>query len=160
MTSDPSTAPATDISASDAPSISAEIDNEINKPSYAANVPWPVRPTPDINYDFVVLMYLAGSSLAFFFFILERQILAPLLVNQNISDLDQEGNTVEDEDAINNDKSSEGSWGVEQWKEFARGMEGMYVIFVAFVPCLLWSLVVRYYWMKELQLENREKKEN
>ena len=50
------------------------------------------------------------------------------------------------------------------WKEFAKGMEGMYFIFLPFIPCFLWSLIVRYFWMKETQKKYvaivEKKKEN
>ena len=55
-----------------------------------------------------------------------------------------------------NDDTEEGG---DAWKEFAKGMEGMYFIFVPFIPCLLWGLVVRYYWLKETKV-SQEKKAN
>lgn len=96
-------------------------------------------------------MYLAGSALAAFFFILERCILAPLLVEQSAP------NTTTDSTIANNGDTA-GAQDGEQWKEFARGMEGMYVVFVPFAPCLIWSLVVRYFWIKETKILEEEKK--
>lgn len=118
-----------------------------------SHVPWPVRPSPGINYDFVSMMYLGGSIIAFFFYVLEKQILAPLLEGDGVG----EGKTV----SVFNESSagdSDGTDGDEEpWKEFAKGMEGMYLIFVPFVPCLLWGLVVRYYWMKENKVSQDKK---
>lgn len=103
------------------------------------HIPWPVRPSSGINYDFVVSLYLGGCALAFLFFMLEKQLLAPLLGGDedstNISDGADGGEDTEKE--------------VDPWKEFAKGMQGMYVVFAPFLLCLPWSLVVRYYWMRE-----------
>lgn len=126
-------------------------------PSSFSNVPWPVRPSPGINYNFVSIMYLAGLSLAILFYTLEKQILAPLLEDEgdNADNVVNESNESSDVGAIN-DATEEGG---DAWKEFAKGMEGMYFIFVPFIPCLLWSLIVRYYWLKETMV-SQEKKEN
>ena len=52
------------------------------------HVPWPVRPSPGINYDFVSILYFIGCTLALSFYILETQILAPLLLNSKSDDDD------------------------------------------------------------------------
>ena len=126
------------------------------------NVPWPVRPSVGINYNFVVLMYTVGSIIAVFFYLLEKQVLDPLLVEQDISD---NNNTLQSNDNDIKDTEIEGDEGgddINSWKEFARGMAGMYVIFVPFIPCLIWSFVVRYYWLKETNNNSitRGKKDN
>ncbi|KAL7470983.1 hypothetical protein ACHAXS_011276 [Conticribra weissflogii] len=125
---------------------------DIGPESAFSKVPWPVRPTPGINYDFIALMYLGGSALAAFFFVLEKYILAPLLVEQSAP------NSTMDATIANGDTlpAQDG----EQWKEFARGMEGMYVVFIPFAPCLIWSLIVRYFWIKEAKILEEEKKKN
>ena len=110
-----------------------------------------MRPSPGINYDFVVIMYLVGSGIALLFFLLETQILAPLMEddqtkNNTLGELNNQGESGGEEES--------------PWKEFAKGMEGMHLIFIPFIPCLLWSLIVRYYWMKETKLAAKEKKEN
>mmetsp|Transcript_24251 Transcript_24251/g.51195 ORF Transcript_24251/g.51195 Transcript_24251/m.51195 type:complete len:158 (+) Transcript_24251:73-546(+) len=133
------------------PSLPPTSDIDIVSELAFSNVPWPVRPTPGINYDFVALMYLGGSALAAFFFVLERYILAPLLVEQS-----PPNSTTDSTIASNGDTA--GAQDGEQWKEFARGMEGMYVVFVPFAPCLIWSLVVRYFWIKETKILEEEKK--
>ena len=121
------------------------------------NVPWPVRPSRGINYDFVAMMYLAGSGIAIFFLLLEKQILAPLLLEDENND--NSGNNISSfEDTI--EEGTEDGEDINPWKEFAKGMEGMYVIFIPFIPCLLWSLVVRYYWLKETDIESRKKKDD
>ena len=89
-------------------------------------------------------MYVAGSAIALLFYILEKQ-LATLLE-------EDEGNTTiskSDESGDADDGSNEE--GGDPWKEFAKGMTGMHFIFDPFIPCLLWSLIVRYYWLREGQ---------
>mmetsp|Transcript_29614 Transcript_29614/g.61820 ORF Transcript_29614/g.61820 Transcript_29614/m.61820 type:complete len:151 (-) Transcript_29614:1062-1514(-) len=120
------------------------------------NVPWPVRPSPGINYNFVAIMYIAGSSLALLFYTLEKVILAPLLEEQ---DSDDENSLVGSNESINVGENDDTEEGGDAWEEFAKGMEGMYFIFVPFIPCLLWSLIVRYYWLKETTVSH-EKKDN
>ena len=116
-----------------------------------SHVPWPVRPRDGINYDFVATLYLIGSTLALLFYLLETKILAPLLV---------ENDSVDAAASNENTGTDENGEGGNAWKEFATGMQGMYFIFVPFVPCLLWSLVVRYFWMKETKKTSIDKKEN
>ena len=119
------------------------------------NVPWPVRPSPGINYNFVASMYLSGTAIAVLFYLLEKQILAPLLAgdDEEISDK----YSIEGGDA---GESNDLGGGGDAWKEFARGMLGMHFIFDPFIPCLFWSLIVRHYWLKETDLSSQEKKEN
>ena len=109
------------------------------------NVPWPVRPRDGINYDFVATLYLIGSALALAFYLLETKILAPLLFEGN-NDADTTlTHSNGSENTINDGEEGNGN----AWKEFASGMQGMYFIFLPFMPCLLWSLVVRHFWIKE-----------
>lgn len=81
--------------------------------------------------------------------------MAPLLVENN------------DDDVATTANASDSTTGTENsgedgnaWKEFANGMQGMYFIFAPFVPCLLWSLIVRYFWMKETKKTSLDKKDN
>merc|ERR1719253_2146332 len=102
-------------------------------------------------------MYLAGSALALFFFILEKQILAPLLLEDEVPN---ENNTLSESNEISDaGESGDTEEGGDSWKEFAKGMEGMHFIFVPFIPCLLWSLVVRHYWLRDTNVASQEKKE-
>ena len=120
------------------------------------HVPWPIRPSPGINYDFVSTLYFIGCMLALSFYILETQILAPLLLSSNSDDgsdnnvadstIDTTKNNESDDSGSSEESSSDEG---NAWKEFAKGMEGMYFIFLPFIPCFLWSLIVRYFWMKE-----------
>ena len=115
-----------------------------------ARVPWPVRPSPGINYNFVAGMYLAGSALALLFLALDINYnLAPLLVES------EDGG-----DALASHANSGAGEGeaASTWKEFTKGMEGMHLIFLPFLPCLLWSLAVRHFWLMETA--SREKKDN
>ena len=148
-----------------AESISISQDDASNKSNTIElitfnNVPWPVRPSVGINYNFVVLMYTVGSIIAVFFYLLEKQVLDPLLVEGSSSD---NNNTLQSNDIKDSEiKGEEGGEDANPWKEFARGMAGMYVIFVPFIPCLIWSFVVRYYWLKETNNNSitRGKKDN
>lgn len=119
------------------------------------HVPWPVRPSPGINYNFVATMYLSGTAIAALFYLLEKHILAPLLAGDD--EKRDDTSSIDDSDA---GKSNNVEGGGDAWKEFARGMSGMHFIFDPFIPCLFWSLIVRYYWLKGSDLSSQEKKEN
>lgn len=141
---------------------SADDDLVVSVPpaSLFAKVPWLVRPSPGINYNFVVYMYLAGSVLASLLFLLEKQILEPLLLagdhdNDHDNDIIATNHT-----STNESDNAESEDGGDAWKEFAKGMQGMHFIFDPFVPCLFWSLIVRYHWLKKTTSECQEKKEN
>lgn len=121
------------------------------------NVPWPVRPSPGINYNFVTIMYLSGSAIALLFYTLETQMLrSPSETDENDIDISLTNQSVDD---VTGGEGNGDEEGVNPWAEFAKGLEGMHLIFVPFIPCLLWSLIVRYYWLKETKI-SREKKGN
>ena len=145
-------------SSSNAPDNITTTKHTTNTVTTFNNVPWPVRPSQGINYNFVAMMYLAGSGIAIFFLLLEKQILAPLLLEDENNNNSGNNVSLEDE-AVVEDETEDGD-DINPWKEFAKGMEGMYVIFIPFIPCLLWSLVVRYYWLKETNIESRKKKDD
>ena len=156
----------TSSSQEDAPSISDEPSTQKNtQESDFNNVPWPIRPSPGINYNFVVIMYITGSAIAIFFYLLEKQVLSKLLLEEEVDNHDSSMNSVDDtrnntqSDSI---ESTEGSNDdTNPWHEFAKGMQGMYVIFIPFIPCMLWSLVVRHVWLKrETQVASRKKKDS
>mmetsp|Transcript_1552 Transcript_1552/g.2131 ORF Transcript_1552/g.2131 Transcript_1552/m.2131 type:complete len:145 (+) Transcript_1552:81-515(+) len=144
MASESATTDGSNIAANDSPK---------NVPNFS-HVPWPVRPRDAINYDFVATLYLIGSALALSFYLLETKILAPLLVENN--DVNAATTANASDSTTTEDSGEEGN----AWKEFANGMQGMYFIFVPFVPCLLWSLVVRHFWIKETKKISLEKKDN
>ena len=137
-----------------APSDSTAADGSNNAMPNFSHVPWPVRPRDGINYDFVATLYLVGSALAFSFYLLETKILASFLIENDSVDAVTSN---ENDGTTGTDENGEGG---NPWKEFANGMKGMYFIFVPFVPCFLWSLVVRYFWMKERKKISLDKKEN
>ena len=111
------------------------------------HIPRPFRPSPGINYDFIVSMYLGGCGLAVLFFALEKQLLSPLL----------EGD-IEQEDIDNSTEGGEEEKDVDPWKEFAKGMQGMYFVFAPFLLCLPWSLIVRHFWMRETKMASSTNK--
>jgi hypothetical protein len=130
-------------------------DSKEQPTSLFNNVPWPFRPSPGINYNFVTTMYLSGTAIAVLFYLLEKQILAPLLAGDDEKSSDTSSIERGDEGEKND---LEG--GGEAWKEFARGMLGMHFIFDPFIPCLFWSMIVRHYWLKKTDLSSQAKKEN
>ena len=77
------------------------------------------KPTPCINYNFISSMYAVFSLFGLGLYLLEIFLLEPF----------------KDENPDNGGSST--------LKEIAESTEGLYLIFVPFVPCLLWSLVVR-----------------
>ena len=105
------------------------------------HIPWPVRPSLGINYDFIVSMYLGGCGLALFFFTLEKQLLDPLIERDDDHIIDENNN------AGGDDIEKE----IDPWKEFAKGMQGMYYVFAPFLLCLPWSLMVRHFWVREIR---------
>lgn len=143
----------------------AASSTEIQEPamlSYCNRVPWIVRPSPGINYDFVLMMYLAGSAFAVFFYALEKHVFPSIFGGGGGEGDDQNsGNSTSFlERAVGADGNDAQDGGGDAWKEFATSMEGMYLIFVPFIPCLLWSFVVRLYWLRETRVSSLEKKEN
>jgi hypothetical protein len=161
---------ATNNSSSNAVKNNNDNTSQTEEPNFT-HVPWPIRPSPGINYDFVSTLYFMGCTLALSFYILETQILAPLLLSsKNSGDDDNVADSTVDTATNNNESDDSGSSEEESsndegnaWKEFAKGMEGMYFIFLPFIPCFLWSLVVRYFWLKETKKKYNaiiEKKEN
>ena len=94
------------------------------------------RPTPDINYNFIAGAYSAGTALSLFLFILHHGLTKIYIPEEaNIDAGDGDG----------------GESGSESMKEFTEALEGLYLIFLPFAPCLLWSLIVRSNWLKEVK---------
>ena len=79
-----------------------------------------IRPSPNINYDFISLAYGCASILAVFLYLIERFSLSPHL--------------------------HEDSNQHETLHELAESTQGLYLIFVPFIPCVFWSLIVRQQW--------------
>ena len=78
------------------------------------------KPSPSINYNFISAIYAAFSLLGCILYGLETIAFAPYKENE-IKD-SEENSTM---------------------KELAESTEGLYLIFIPFIPCLLWSLIVR-----------------
>ncbi len=97
------------------------------------------------------MMYLAGSGFAVLFYALEKLIF-PSIMGANDDQINDKTTSVESSNAggIDNDA----------WKEFAHSLEGMFLIFIPFIPCLFWSFIVRYYWLKETIRYSSKEKEN
>ena len=154
---------ATTSSSQDAPSISDEPSTQKNtQESDFNNVPWPIRPSPGINYNFVVIMYITGSAIAILFYLLEKQVLSKLLLEEEVDNHDSSSNGIRNNTQSDSIESTEGSNDdTNPWHEFAKGMQGMYVIFIPFIPCMLWALIVRHVWLKkETQVTSSRKKKD
>mmetsp|Transcript_2987 Transcript_2987/g.6911 ORF Transcript_2987/g.6911 Transcript_2987/m.6911 type:complete len:144 (-) Transcript_2987:276-707(-) len=110
---------------------------------------WLVRPADQINYNFISLMYGGCCALAVLLYTLERSLRDYYIPSSSIttSDTDHGG------------QSSPGNGVAEDsaMVEFTRQMEGLYLVFLPFFPCLLWSLIVRSKWLAGVR--GKEKKE-
>ena len=99
-------------------------------------------------------MYGGGCALAVFLYVLERTLRDYYVPSSSTSSSGSGG------DGGRYNEESIGHSGVEEGAmvEFARQIEGLYLVFVPFFPCLLWSLVVRSRWVADISLR-KEKKE-
>lgn len=119
----------------------------INGPNGGGPSAWITTPSPDINYNFISLMYGGGSALAVFLFVLEKSLFGYYGINGTGAAAAAAGG-----DGTGGD-DEEGAL-----HEFTRQLEGLYLVFVPFFPCLLWSLAVRSRWLKENGV-HKDKKE-
>ena len=103
---------------------------------------WFTTPSPDINYNFISLMYGGGSALAVFLFVLEKSLFGYYGISGT-------GGTDAAATADGGDGTGGGDDEEGALHEFTRQLEGLYLVFVPFFPCLLWSLAVRSRWLKE-----------
>mmetsp|Transcript_9459 Transcript_9459/g.28440 ORF Transcript_9459/g.28440 Transcript_9459/m.28440 type:complete len:107 (-) Transcript_9459:528-848(-) len=87
---------------------------------------WALLPREDINYSFISAMYASGTALSLLLFLLET-VLRGYGGNGDSSGEDETGSVA----------------------EFAQALEGLYLIFIPFFPCLLWSLFVRRRWIEQ-----------
>lgn len=92
-------------------------------------------------------MYGGGSALAVFLFVLEKSLFGYYGINGTGAAAAAAGG-----DGTGGD-DEEGAL-----HEFTRQLEGLYLVFVPFFPCLLWSLAVRSRWLKENGV-HKDKKE-
>jgi hypothetical protein len=74
------------------------------------------EPSPSINYKLITVVYSLCSVLAVVLYILEVTVFRSYL---------QPDSTAK-----------------ESMKELAESTQGLYLIFIPFIPCLLWSLTV------------------
>eukprot|EP00563_Minutocellus_polymorphus_P002996 CAMPEP_0181042814 /NCGR_PEP_ID=MMETSP1070-20121207/12359_1 /TAXON_ID=265543 /ORGANISM="Minutocellus polymorphus, Strain NH13" /LENGTH=138 /DNA_ID=CAMNT_0023121069 /DNA_START=10 /DNA_END=426 /DNA_ORIENTATION=- len=108
---------------------------------------WITAPSPDINYNFISLMYGGGSALAVFLFGLEKALFGYYGITSTGSGAGA-ANTAADGDAGGNGEGDAGGDEEGALHEFTRQLEGLYLVFIPFFPCLLWSLAVRIRWLK------------
>ena len=86
------------------------------------------KPSPSINYNFISSIYAAFALLGITLYSLETYVFAPH------KDSDEH----------------------ETMKELAGSTEGLYLIFIPFIPCFLWSLVVRKEYLRLLEVKPKE----
>mmetsp|Transcript_24243 Transcript_24243/g.29830 ORF Transcript_24243/g.29830 Transcript_24243/m.29830 type:complete len:129 (+) Transcript_24243:45-431(+) len=112
-------------------------------------------PSLNINYDFICTMYAIFSLLAMILYLLETKIFIHHLSTQQ-----EQGQTEEMEggsgSSIKEDEGNEDNNNV--MKELADSTQGLYMIFIPFIPCLLWSLIVRSRWKKSLDGKDKKQK--
>lgn len=99
------------------------IDHNNNKATMI--VKYLLSPSTNINYDFISSIYGLFALLSVLLYTLETQVFI------NYSGQSDEGSSA-------------------TMKELAESTKGLYLIFVPFLPCLLWSLVIRHQWKKSL----------
>ena len=121
-----------------------------NSGSGGGPLAWFTTPSPDINYNFISLMYGGGSALAVCLFVLEKSLFGYYGIS---------GTGGTDSAATADGGDGTGGDGEEgALHEFTRQLEGLYLVFIPFFPCLLWSLAVRVRWLKENAVQ-KDKKE-
>jgi len=99
------------------------------------------RPAKDINYNFITAAYGVGTFLGVFLYSLQRILHAPEDVGTNAGNVDIIASS-------------------ESIKEFSQSLQGLYLIFVPFFPCFIWSLWMRRNWLcKELDIDEHKKKD-
>eukprot|EP00978_Attheya_sp_CCMP212_P015202 scaffold39159_cov54-Attheya_sp.AAC.2 len=114
-------------------------------------------PTPDINYNFVLGMYFVGSLLSALL-----RLCQLALQKDKAEDAVTSSSVSLDEAAVDAAAAPAptGSllWGGglfsltrESKTELASSLEGMHLVFLPFIPCLLWSFIVRSNWLKQQQ---------
>ena len=99
------------------------------------------EPSPSINYDFISSMYFAFSAIGTILYLLETQLFAPYKERTAT----QSQAAIPQHDISNVDATVDVTGDQEQsvLKELSESTAGLYLIFIPFIPCLFWSLVVR-----------------
>jgi len=83
---------------------------------------WIFSPNPDINYDVISMMYGFASVLCVALYLFERYLTGSI-ADSKLKDQGGESTTA---------------------SELFSSLEGVHLIFAPFIPCLLWSLTIRY----------------
>lgn len=99
-------------------------------------------PSSNINYNFVSSAYGLFALLSVILYTLETQV----FISYTSSEQGQHGgggSAAEDGGAVTN----------ESMRELAESTKGLYLIFVPFIPCLVWSLIIRHQWKKTVGVE-------
>mmetsp|Transcript_36521 Transcript_36521/g.53561 ORF Transcript_36521/g.53561 Transcript_36521/m.53561 type:complete len:140 (-) Transcript_36521:391-810(-) len=125
-------------------SSSSENTNSISSKS-SGSIPiigWLIQPNPDINYNVISMMYAAGSLLALALYGIDYYL----------------GKMMNAEDGNDAEKSKETSESTTI-SELYTSLEGVYLIFLPFVPCLCWSLMLRYLAERQKSTTSQQQKE-
>ena len=129
------------------------------------------EPSPSINYDFISSMYFAFSALGTILYLLETQLFAPykertlaadadadtqaaITIPQLDIDVNSNVNVNANANANANVDVNTGDQEQSVLKELSESTAGLYLIFIPFIPCLFWSLVVRNNSKKRLSNDN------
>ena len=111
---------------------------------------WILEPSNNINYNFVSGMYAVGSLLSVLLYLFQQAF--HVKDKENNININMDG-------AIDLQKSSLS----ESFTEMVNSLQGVYLVFLPFFPCFLWSLVVRWKWQKleqSKQENTADKKDN
>jgi hypothetical protein len=100
-----------------------------------------VRPAPDINYNFITAAYGLGTLLAVFLFVLQRILSVIYIPNKEVT-----SNTTNIPVIATS----------ESLREFTQSLQGLYLIFVPFFPCFLWSVWIRRMWLSSAKTVGKD----
>jgi hypothetical protein len=117
-----------------------------------------ITPSTNINYNFIAGIYAFFSLLSIILYTLETQ-----LFYKYHPDSERERKGTDSSTGSENEYESTSTSTSTTMKELAESTKGLYLIFMPFIPCFLWSLVIRHVWKKVLldtsTTEKKTKKE-
>jgi hypothetical protein len=99
------------------------------------------KPSPCINYKFVSIVYAAFSILGCLLYILETFVLPTSTTTKATISTTISSTTMKNQQQNQQPPSNNHNVMMIQ-KELAESIQGLYLIFLPFVPCFLWSLGV------------------
>jgi hypothetical protein len=107
-------------------------------------IQWAFTPNPNINYNVISTMYGVASALCIGFYLLETYLVSTITTAaasaaQNVNDSE-----------VTTSNDGAGGEGVSQSSadfaaELYSSLQGVHLIFVPFMPCLIWSMTIQYH---------------